>query len=88
MTAHGHTTAWGTHTGVGRAIDRKGWHARLKSWWAAYRTACSDTRLVPLNAHWDARRETIRAPRADAAIDMVVPAHTRSINTALCDLGS
>ena len=88
MPAHGHTTVWGTHTGVGRATDAKGWYAQLKIWWAAHKTARDDARLATLKAHWDGRREAVRALRADAAIDLAVPAHARSINMALCDLGS
>jgi hypothetical protein len=84
MSAHGHITAWGTHIGVGRETAAKSWYARLKTWWAAH----DSVRLVPFNASWDARRETVRSFRADAAIDLAVPAHARSITTALCDLGS
>jgi hypothetical protein len=88
MPAHGHTTVWGTHIGVGRATDANGWYAQLKTWWAAHKTARDGARLSTLKAHWDGRREAIRALRADAAIDLAVPAHARSINMALCDLGS
>jgi hypothetical protein len=88
MPAHGHTTAWGTHIGVGRPTEAKGWYAQLKTWWATHKTARVGARLVPLGASWDARHETVHALRADAAIDLVVPAHARSITTALCDLGS
>jgi hypothetical protein len=73
MAAHGHTTAWGTHIGDGRATDAKGWYAQVKTWWAA---------------RHHARRETVHPFRADAALDLAVPAHARSITTALCDLGS
>jgi len=88
MPAHGHTTVWGTHIGVGRATDGKGWYTQLKTWWAAHKTTRDGARLATLKAHWDARREAIRSLHADAAIDMAVPAHARSINMALCDLGS
>jgi hypothetical protein len=85
MAAHGHTTAWGgTHIGVGRTRQAQGWYAQCKTWWAARHNA----RCAALNANWDARRETALSFRADAAIDMAVPAHARSITTALCDLGS
>ncbi len=43
-------------------------------------------RLASLKAHWDTRREAVRPLRADAAIDMVAPAHTYSTTTAFCDL--
>jgi hypothetical protein len=81
MPAHGHTTAWGMHIGVGRTTGAKGWYSQLKTWWAAHRAVCD-------GASWDARHETVRTLRADAAIDLAVPAHARSITTALCDLGS
>jgi hypothetical protein len=83
MAAHGHTTTWGTHIGVGRATDAKGWYAPFKTWWAARQS----TRPTTLSAQWDARREAVRAVRADAAIDMVAPTHMRSTATAFCDLG-
>ncbi len=87
MTAHGHTTAWGTHTRVGRATEAKGWYAQLQTWWADHKAARDGARLASLKAHWDARREAVRTLRADAAIDMVAPAHTYSTTTAFCDLG-
>lgn len=88
MASHGHTTAWGTHIGVGRARDTKSWYAQLKTWWAAHKTAHNGARLVSPNTSWDARREAVRSLRADAAIDLALPTHARSINMALCDLGS
>ncbi len=88
MAAHGHTTTWGTHIGVGRATDAKGWYAQLKTWWGAHKTARDGARLTTLKAHWDARREAVRSTRADAAIDMVAPAHAYSTTTAFCYLGS
>jgi hypothetical protein len=83
MAAHGHTVTWGTHIGVGRATDAQGWYAQFKAWLAARQSA----RLATLSAHWDTRREALRAFRADAAIDMVAPTHMRSTATAFCDLG-
>jgi hypothetical protein len=83
MAAQGHTTTWGTHIGVGRTPDAKGWYAQFKTWLAARHTA----RLATLSAQWDARRETVHSFRADAAIDMVASAHARSTTTAFCDLG-
>jgi hypothetical protein len=46
-----------------------------------------DTKRAILNAQWDARHETVRPFRADAAIDMVAPTHAYSTSTAFCDLG-
>jgi hypothetical protein len=86
MTAHGHTTAWGTHIGVGRATDAKGWYAQFKTWWAAHKAARLDARRAALKAHWDARREAVHSFRADAAIDMVPPAHVDATARALCEL--
>ena len=83
MAAHGHTVTWGTHVGVGRATDVKGWYAQFKTWLASRR----DTKRAALNAYWDARRETVRPLHADAAIDMIPQAHARSATTAFCDLG-
>jgi hypothetical protein len=88
MTAHNHTTAWGTHIGVERAMDAKGWYAQLKTWWASQKAARDGARLSALKARWDANREAVRSLRADAAIDMVAPAHAYSTTTAFCDLGS
>jgi hypothetical protein len=82
MAAHGHTTTWGTHIGVGRASDAKNWYAQFKTWLAARHTA----RLATLSAQWDARREAVHSFRADAAIDMVSPAHMDATARALCEL--
>jgi hypothetical protein len=86
MHANGHTTVWGTHIGVGRTTDSKGWYQQLKAWWAARKAARHEARLVTLTARWDATREAIRLPHADAASAMVAPAHVFSTTTALCDL--
>jgi hypothetical protein len=88
MPAHGHTTVWGTHLGVGRTIDAKGWYPQLKEWWTAHRTARREAHLASLKARWDAKREAVRLQHADAAVDMLAPAHVFSTTTALCDLGS
>jgi hypothetical protein len=88
MHANGHTTVWGTHIGIGRATDAKSWYQQLNAWWAAHQDARRQAHLARLNARWDARREAVRLQHADAAVDMVAPAHAFSITTALCDLGS
>jgi hypothetical protein len=82
MAAHGHTTTWGTHIGVGRVTQAQGWYAQFKTWLAARHHA----KLAALSAQWDARREAVHAFRADAAIDMVPSAHVDATTRAWCDL--
>jgi hypothetical protein len=86
MHANGHTTVWGTHIGVGRARDAKGWYEHLKEWWAAHKAARHEARLAALTARWDAKREAVRVLHADAAADLVVSDHAFSITTAFSDL--
>ena len=86
MLAHGHTTVWGTHIGVGRARDIKGWYQQLKEWWATHEAARHEAKLAALKARWDAKREAVRLCRAEAASDMVAPVHAFSTATALCNL--
>jgi hypothetical protein len=86
MHANGHTTVWGTHIGVGRATDGKGWYQQLTAWWVAHKAARQEAKLASLRAHWDARREAVHPLHADAAIDMVASTHAFSTTTALCDL--
>jgi hypothetical protein len=76
MHAHGHTTVWGTHLGVGRAKDAKGWYEHLNAWWTAHKAARREAQLAA------------KPLRADAAADLVAPVHARSIAMALCDLGA
>ena len=84
MVAQGHTATLSTHIGAGHTTSTQGWYAQVKTWWAAHR----DAKRAPLTVQWDGRRETVHSFRADAAIDMAMPAHAPSINMALCDLGS
>jgi len=86
MSLHGHTTVWGTHIGVGRATDAKGWYQQVKDWWAAHKVMRREARLATLKARWDARREVVRPLHPDAAIDMVASTHACSTTMALCDL--
>jgi hypothetical protein len=87
MHTNGHTTVWGTHIGVSRTRDAKGWYQQMREWWAAHKAARYDAKLATLKARWDPRREAVRPFRADAALDMVVSRHACSTTMALCDLG-
>jgi hypothetical protein len=87
MHAHGHTTVWGTHIGIGHVGDVKSWLHRIQQWWAARKAARQAAHLATLRARWDAKHETVRSLRTDAAVDMVATAHAFSTTTALCDLG-
>jgi hypothetical protein len=86
MHANGQTTVWGTHIGVNRARDTKRWYQQLKAWWAEHQAARRAAHLAALRASWDARREAIRPLHADAAIDLVAPAHAGSTIIALSSL--
>jgi hypothetical protein len=86
MAMHGHTTTWGTHIGGGRATKTQSWYAQMKAWWATHKAVRHEARLATLKAHWDAKHESVRSFRADAAIDMVPPAHMDATARALCEL--
>jgi hypothetical protein len=86
MAMQGRTTTWGTHIGAGRATETPSWYAQMKAWWATHKAARHDAKRAALNAHWEAKRETVRSYRADAAIDMVPPAHLDATARALCEL--
>jgi len=86
MDAQGHTAVWGTPSGVSRARDTKRWYPPLKAWWAEHRAARRAAHLAALNAGWDAKCEAVRPLHADAAIDLVAPAHVGSTIIALSSL--
>ncbi len=88
MSAHGHTTVWGTHIGIGRARDAKSRYQQMKAWWTAHQAARHDAKLATLKARWDARREALKPCRADAAVDLVAAEHVYSTTTALCALSA
>jgi hypothetical protein len=87
MPAHGHATVWGTHLGLGRTRNVKGWYYALKEWWTAHKAARHDARLAALTARWDTKREAVRPFPTDAASGMVAPAHAFSTTMTLCGLG-
>ncbi len=87
MHEHGQTTTWGTPIGIGHAPSQPRWYQQLKAWWTAHTATRHAATLATLTARWDARREAVRVCHADAAVDMLTPAHARSTATALCDLG-
>jgi hypothetical protein len=86
MQAHGHTTVWGTHTDIGGARDATGWYQQLKEWWAAHKAARQQAKLAALKACWDAEREAVRRPRAEAAPEMAAAHHAISIATMFAGL--
>jgi hypothetical protein len=86
MHANGHTTVWGTHIGIGRSRDARGWYEHLKEWWQARKAARRDAKLATLSACWDATREAVTPCRAEAAPEMAVSQHALSVATMLYGL--
>jgi hypothetical protein len=86
MPAHGHATTWKLPLGIGRARDVRGWYHELKERWEVHKAARREARLAALTARWDAKREAVRSPHADAALDMVAATHAFSTTTTFGDL--
>jgi hypothetical protein len=72
MRAQGHTTVWGTHSGVDRATDTTRWSQPLKAWWAACAATRQQAKLAALKACWDAPRDPFTPRCADAAPEMAI----------------
>ena len=87
MRSHAHATVWGTHIGVGRASDAKGWYQQLREWWAARTAAHRQARLAALDACWDARHEAVRPLRAEAAPEMAAAQGALTVATMFYGLG-
>jgi hypothetical protein len=66
----GHTTIWGSYSGIGRARNAKNWYQQLWNWWTAHRAAHHEAHLVTLKARWDPKREAVTQCRAAAAPEM------------------
>jgi hypothetical protein len=82
MVAHGHTTGWSTRIGVRHATQAQGWYTQIRTW----RVARANARRAALSARWNAGREAVRTLRANAAIDMVPPAHVLTAARAYGEL--
>jgi hypothetical protein len=88
MHAHGHTTVWGTPIGIGRARAPQSWYQQLRHWWTAYKAARRQASIDALPRCWDAKREAVISPRAEAAPEMAAAHHAVSVATMLYGLSS
>ena len=86
MRAQGHVLVWGTHTDKRRASDAKGWYQQLKAWCTAHKAAREQARVAALEACWDAKHETVRPLRAEAAPEMAAAQGALTVATLLYGL--
>jgi hypothetical protein len=88
MHTHGHTTVWGTPSGLGRASKTRSWYQQLRDWWTAHNAAHRQANFDALHRCWDATREAVTPHRAEAAPEMAVAHHAISVATMLYGLSS
>jgi hypothetical protein len=86
MRAHGYTTVWGTHLGIGHGTEAQSWYQQIRDQWTAYKAARHDATLATLSARWDARREVVTPFRAEAAPEMAAAQRALSVATIIYGL--
>jgi hypothetical protein len=86
MYVNGHINEWRAHSGIGHAKATKRWYEQLRDWWTAHKAARREANLASLHACWDAKREAVRAFRAEAAPEMAAARHAFSVATMLYGL--
>jgi hypothetical protein len=70
MRAQGQTTTWEASIGMKAPAGSSNWLRRLRSW-VKYPTRRCRATVPPIGyAHWDNRREQLRQPTAEAALDL------------------
>jgi len=86
MHTNGHTTVWGTPTGIGRASETRSWYQQLRDWWTAHKAARQQASLDTLHRCWDATHEAVTSHRAEAAPEMAAAHHAITVATILYGL--
>ena len=87
MHTHGHATVWGTHVSFGRTKDHRSVLSRLFSWLTSKVEKSRNTSVV-CHGVWDAQREKLSHPRADAALEIAAARSSFAIATMLYTLPS